>query len=169
MVEVDNQNIMENNPFNYYSEYLKLIEKAHTLPPALLSEFKIADNLCKIGQKLIEDERTDLAMTAFDKAIQINPDDPIILSVVASFYIQLDENPKAEILLRKVILIDPNNLQSLNALAIVLFKNNKIDESEQLLRSSLKIDPNDEFVRKALIMILLKTDRNHEARELIGK
>ncbi len=158
---------MDNDPFNYYSEYLELINKAHTLPNALLLEFKIADNLCKIGQKLIEDNRTDLAMIAFKEAIQINPNDPIILSVVASFYIQLEEDHEAEKLLRKVILIDPNNLQSVNALAIVLFKINQFEEAEKLLRSSLRIDPDDEFVRKALIMILLKTDRNKEASELM--
>ncbi len=160
---------MDNDPFNYYSEYLELINKAHTLPPALLLEFKIADNLCKIGQKLIEENRTDLAMTAFKEAIQINPEDPIILNVVASFYIQLEEDHKAEKLLRKVIIIDPDNLQSMNALAIVLFKIGQIEEAEKLLRSSLIINPDDEFVRKALIMILLKTDRNDEAGELLSK
>jgi Flp pilus assembly protein TadD len=160
---------MDADPFDYYSEYLELIEKAHTLPPVLLLEFKIADNLCKIGQKLIEENKIDLAMTALKEAVQINPNDPIILNVVASFYIQLEENKKAEKLLRKVIQIEPDNLQSMNALAIVLFKNNQTVEAEKLLRSSLKIDPNDEFVRKALIMILLKTDRNEEAVELLGK
>jgi len=80
------------------------------------------------------------AKKAYQYALEVEPNNVVILSTLARFYSTFDQN-KAEQLFLNALDIDSNNLSVLNALAKFYSKNDKSDKAIEILMQALNINP----------------------------
>jgi Flp pilus assembly protein TadD len=106
-----------------------------------------------LGVALDQIKRADEAQTAWDKALKLSPDNPVILTNLAMAKAARGELASAETLLRKASLQKGATIQVRQNLALVLGLQGKLLEAEHLMRRDLPpevADANLEWLNAAL-------------------
>ena len=89
------------------------------------------------------------ALTAFERAVQLSPDDPVAQTRLGSQFLELDRPHEAIPHLREAARLDPKNQSTLNALQLALRKDGQTGEANsvrqrlaELMRERDKADQN---------------------------
>jgi Flp pilus assembly protein TadD len=86
---------------------------------------------------LDQSQRPDDALAAHKKAMEMAPDNAVVLSNAAMFYAVQGDNAQAEALLRKAVAAPDATLQVRQNLALVLGLQGKLAEAEKIEREDL--------------------------------
>ncbi len=154
------------NKVNYYAEayksykaaieaYDKLIEEG-IKPKKLKNEKKDIDRLREkelmfpvqkilvIGQTLAtDDEEYEEAIVAYDKVIELDPENVTALQLKASAYLNLEQNDNAIATYELIKEKAPEDTQSLNQLAALYFNAEKPEKAIETYQALLAVTPND--------------------------
>jgi Flp pilus assembly protein TadD/polyferredoxin len=88
---------------------------------------------------------------------------PAALNGLASLYLAVGRNSKAEEALRRMIALRPDRAEPVHGLAGLLHKTGRIDEAEMLYRKALTIDPSHAPAGNDLCALLLAAGRHEGA------
>ncbi|HEY8110782.1 MAG TPA: tetratricopeptide repeat protein [Candidatus Nitrosotenuis sp.] len=94
------------------------------------------------GSRFYDDGKYPEAISEFDKALVISPNDPIALSNKAGALIDMNQYEKAIPLLEKALTVDPLMAGALYNKAAYLSMMGNIDEALSFLERAIKINPN---------------------------
>ncbi|TBR12356.1 MAG: tetratricopeptide repeat protein [Candidatus Nitrosotenuis sp.] len=97
--------------------------------------------LLSSGSRFYDDGKYPEAISEFDKALAIAPDDPIALSNKAGALIEMSQYEKAVPLLDKALTVDPLMASALYNKAAYLSLMGEINESLSYLERAIKINP----------------------------
>ncbi len=125
------------------------LQESGKLNEALAIYEKIADmpeSQNNMGNIYRQMGQLDKSRTAFDKAIQINPD--MVLAYVNKALLERQQNNlnQAENLLAEALKIDPNSVQALYQTSVQNRLNNNINSSLQYIEKAIKIANNIDFL-----------------------
>lgn len=107
------------------------------------------------------------AKAAAQKALEIDPELPEALTVIASIKAHYDweEFPEAEQLFRKIVALDPGYPRALQGLADVLTKMRRFDEAAAEIDRALALDPLSLHMNAAVVMGYHFEGRDEDAIE----
>lgn len=106
-----------------------------------------------LGVAYEQSKRPDEAWAAWQRALQLSPDNPAVLSNMAMFYVTRGDLPNAEKLLRAAVTQPGSTMQVRQNLALVLGLQGNMPEAERLLRQDLPpeiADRNLAWLRQAM-------------------
>ena len=104
----------------------------------------------RLGRLLAETGRTDEAMTAFVRAIQLEPNLAIAHSNLGAILGMKGDTRRAIEELELSVKLDPTDPKAHNNIALVYIKTGNRAEAAAHLKASLNLDPNQELVKKQL-------------------
>ena len=109
------------------------------------------------GQKLLEEQKFQMAYKVLDKARQDEPSDPDILAALgwAAYHIKhrekLDDDP--EDYLKLALTFEPSHQQALEFMARISLKKGDLESAEELLGRLVKINPEAGWAKRELQQI----------------
>jgi Flp pilus assembly protein TadD len=127
-------------------DYLAGGQGFYAIPP-LKAAMKLAPKDWRpaslLGVALDQDERPDEAVSAYQQALKLSPDNPAVLSNLALFYATRNDTAQAETLLRRAAAQPSATAKERQNLALILGLEGKTREAEQLMRQDLPPDAAD--------------------------
>lgn len=116
------------------------------------------------AELLLRRKRSDEALDAYARGLQIFEDDPELLYSRALTYERIDRVDAAEGDLRRLIEIDPENADALNALGYTLAdRTDRYQEALGLIERALKLKPDTAAIVDSLGWVLYRLGRIKEA------
>ena len=94
-----------------------------------------------LGRVLAMQGNNDLAFAAINKAVSIDPNDPLANQALASQYARLGRVEDAEASYQKSLALDPENISSLDSYANFLDDQGRFDEAAAHWRAVIRIAP----------------------------
>lgn len=101
----------------------------------------ITANISK-AMELQSNKQNKQAILAYEKTLNLSPNNLISLNNAAWLYIEHDID-RAEVLAKKAYKLNPNNPSVLDTYGWILFKKGKSSEAKDMIKSALNILPND--------------------------
>lgn len=112
----------------------------------------------------------ELARKCYEKALEVEPDDPIMSNNLAYFYAQENiELDKAEQLARYAISKQPKRAFILDTMGWVLYRQGKYAEAEKYLYEAVKRDPNIADCRYHLAVVYAARNKKENAKIELSK
>ncbi|MCI5126102.1 MAG: hypothetical protein D3925_16925, partial [Candidatus Electrothrix sp. AR5] len=105
----------------------------------------------------------------FDKAFQIDPNNPVALIGKAELLARMGRLDEAEQLFDTAFQVDPNNPVALIGKAELLARMGRLGEAEQLFDKAFQVDPNNPVVLTGKAELLARTKNFHEAEQLFDE
>ena len=102
------------------------------------------------GAKLIEQGKMEEALEAFQKAVELDANDPVPRLNLAYTYDRQGRTEEAIAEYRKAIELSPSNLLAYNNLGVLYDKMGQYDEAIREFKRALEIDPSDANTLKNL-------------------
>lgn len=87
---------------------------------------------------------------AFEKALDIGPEQSDTLNELAICLLELEDFTKCRITLRKALAIEPDNVKIISNLGILSLKEKKVDEATGYFKSVLELNPGDPIAKNYL-------------------
>lgn len=116
------------------------------------------------AELLLGHDRTDDALDAYARGLQIFEDDPELLYSRALTYERIDRLAGAEADFRRLIELDPENADALNALGYTLAdRTNRYQEALALIERAMKLKPDTPAIIDSLGWVLYRLGRTAEA------
>jgi tetratricopeptide (TPR) repeat protein len=110
-------------------------------------------------------ERWELAEADFQKALDLEPDQPLVLNYLGYSWIEKGRNiHKAREMVEKAVSLRPNDGYVVDSLGWVLYKLGKYSESVPLLERAVELRPQDPTINDHLGDAFWKVGRQIEAR-----
>ncbi len=97
------------------------------------------------------------------KALDLNPDLPLVHNDLGTAYLASGNYEKATYHFRRTVELSPNNAIAYNNLGHALAEKGKIKEAIEIYKKSVEIDPNNDLVRSNLATALLQNGEIHKA------
>jgi transcriptional activator of cad operon len=147
-------------------------------PEACASVHSATDRALKLGPTLSQTHRAkgvvlqscdgDLngARAEFDRALQLQPDDPLLLMSQARLAVQMGQADRAVEFARRATAVDPLNPWTSSALGDVYLYSGHPAEAEYAYRKAIQIDPSAAYNHTALAVALLT---NHKPAEAVAE
>jgi len=149
--------------YQRYEEATPHLLKASELAPTNISIVKaLASSQWLSGDK-------DGAIKSGEKALEINPDDPNVLSLVGGLFTDLKEFDRAVGYLEKALEKDPENSDTVFNLANAYLGAGSLEKAEGLFTKSLATNPDDYQVLYQLGSIYDKSKKYDQAIESFQK
>lgn len=145
-----------------FDEAIKSAEKAAELAP---SNADIAANLAQTYQIA---GRIGDAVSAYQEAIEKNPDDPAIHNNLAVLLV-LSDLTQAEKEARIATNLDPGQATYLVNLGYILFRKKRVVDAEIILRRAINLDPNNADAHNQLGLVLVALKREPQGIECFEK
>jgi peptidoglycan/xylan/chitin deacetylase (PgdA/CDA1 family)/uncharacterized caspase-like protein/Flp pilus assembly protein TadD len=101
-----------------------------------------AYDLDRQGQQLYREKRYDEALQKFQAAVQMKPNDPVLLNNLGFMYFVVGKYGDAVNYLQKTLAIDPHRKEAHENLADTLMKMGRTDEAKQHYQEFLALAPN---------------------------
>lgn len=95
-----------------------------------------------MGNALVNLDRLDAAIKAYEQASAINGHHAELFNNLGNVYLKLRKVPQATTAFQRAVQINPNYVQALNNLGIALRKEGKIQQAISSYKQALKVDPN---------------------------
>lgn len=114
-------------------------------------------------------DNLDEALKYYNKAIEINPDNPDNYYDKALIYEALDEPDKAKIQYQKCLENDSEDIESLNNLGLLFYHEHNHDEALDYFDKALSIDNENKEANYNKGLVLLELDELKEAKEYFDK
>lgn len=122
------------------------------------------------GELLRQAERNDEAMSVYDDALALFPDNPELLYARAMIAERIDRLDILEQDLREILRKNPNDAQALNALGYTLAdRTNRYAEAQQLIEKALQLSPDDAAILDSMGWVLYRQGRHNEAIGFLKK
>lgn len=133
--------------------YVKL--GTHTNPTSEQTESKQGDIVKNIGYILVNQGKTDEAITALQEARKADPKDLNLILNEAQLYIKLEKMDKFAQLMQEAIALDPNNPTLFFNLGVVNQNENKIDEAVKYYEKAIELKPDygDAYMNLAVAIL----------------
>jgi tetratricopeptide (TPR) repeat protein len=141
-----------NNFENLWIKYMKTLDlKAH--PGVVVDEVNFnkknedefvgtdAKGYIRLGDKMREIERYDAALIHYNKALDLEPSNPVILLKIARTLVKLGNKQEAEEKLKAAIEKNPHYVTPFQGLSKLYFEENEIDKCMEISLKSLAINP----------------------------
>ncbi len=113
--------------------------------------------------ELQEGKNTD-AITAFEKAMQLDPDLPDAFNLAGAVWFEAGDSPRGEAALRNAIRIQPNYAQAHNNLGNLLSESGRFDEAKYHFEAALRIKEDYTGARYNYALALTRARRVDEAQ-----
>ena len=102
----------------------------------------------------------DEGKVAFEKALEIGPEQSDTLNELAICLLELEEFAKCRKTLRKALAIEPENVKIISNLGILSLKEKKVGEATGYFKSVLKLNPDDPIAKNYLEYIGTEYQQN---------
>lgn len=96
----------------------------------------------RLGDMAIQQNKIDLAIDWYERALEINADDPDVLQVMAQTFYLVGDVVNAEIYVRRALSASPNHSWSLFLLAQMEADKGDISQASELARHAIQMYPN---------------------------
>lgn len=130
------------------------------------SEFEI---LFKNGFDAVKTGDLDTALSFFNQALELDPDNLVVLSNKAGILLQLKQYEDANSVLDNALTLDPLHKGSLINKALILYYQEKFLESEVYFDKVLNVDPTSIFALTMKSAVLIKLERMEQAEDLLNQ
>jgi len=135
-------------------------QKALELDPGLaVAHLRLANYFSQVGDRRGHSEH-------LRQALELDPDDPLVLSTLASEELHEGRLDEAVALQRRAVEADPLSGVTRYNLASMLYFSGRLDEAEAELRQVRELNPLPEYVNEVLGRVLVLRGRFDEAVEL---
>ncbi len=121
------------------------------------------------GAEAMRTGNPQLALAAFEAALEALPGDPETAFNIAMALIDLGDKPAAEERLRETIALDPDYREPRYNLGMILAERNDLEEAERHFRRAAEIDPGDLDARVRWADTLTRLGRTGEAIEILDR
>ena len=111
----------------------------------------------------------DSTAETLEQAVNLAPNDAIIVSALGSVYFKLGEYEKAREMFRKEIELNPRDADAYTRLAMAALFCERVDEFESAIGIAVEINPNHMEALRFLGKINLQTDRHLDAAKIFAK
>ena len=95
----------------------------------------------------------DKGRAAFEKALEIGPEQSDTLNELAICFLELEEFTRCRTTLTKALAIEPENVKIISNLGILSLKEKKINEAKGYFKSVLELSPDDPIAKNYLDFI----------------
>jgi tetratricopeptide (TPR) repeat protein len=109
------------------------------LEQALAADPMSAEAWNELGGVELADGNANVALTRYQKALEIKPDLSYALMNAAQAYAQLGDNVNAERLFRRTLDADPRSAEAANGLGLALAKQNRAGDAKQAFERAIEI------------------------------
>jgi tetratricopeptide (TPR) repeat protein len=128
---------------------VETLRKIEDLVKITVAEPKNHEAWCSLGNAYFDADLPDEAITAYNKALALRPDDVNILNDQGAMYRQQGEFSKALANFEKAVIIDPYNLESLYNIGYVYaYDLSNIPKALQIWKHYLELDKSSETARQ---------------------
>ena len=128
--------------FNLFSDWLSKVRPVQKINTIKLSKKDAANELIKYGEDMANAKRYDEALTLFDKAIEINPNNDMAWGDKALILDKKGQTEEALINFSRALSINPNNSITWHNKGLTLLRMRKFKESIECFDTALKINGN---------------------------
>lgn len=125
--------------------------------------------LADLGSAQLYAKDYDGAVTTYNKALEMRPDEIGILINLATLQMNLKNYSEAERIFIKAIDVDKSNVSLLNNLALMYIETGKYEYAIQKLEEAIRLNPNEPYSYNNLGLAKIKTGEAEKALELINK
>ena len=146
-----------------FEKALVMFKMGHAIDP---EEINILQQMA-IAQYRLDDKEG--AAESAEKALAVAGDDPKILNIAATIYLQAENFEKSAEILEKVVEIQPDNMDALFNLAIAYKQLDKGDKALDLFAKSVEANPTDADAWYQLGLLADKIDSFDRAIEAFTK
>src|SRR4030095_1945993 len=109
----------------------------------------------------------DLAKTAFEKSLELQPDNPVTLANLGFLALQRADQIEAERILRRAWERDRENYPAMYDLGRLLIRTKRYDDALNILKRGAELSPDDPGVHYQLFLIYSRLKQKSDAdREL---
>jgi len=105
------------------------------------SESKLANRVkvhAELGASYLVHNKLDIAQQELERALELNPDDPMANNIMGLLQIRLKNDDKAEKHFRRAISEQPDNSDARNNYAVFLCERNRFNEADGQFREAIK-------------------------------
>jgi tetratricopeptide (TPR) repeat protein len=121
------------------------------------------DNIFRRGQKLASENKSELAIEAYEEFLKLKPNDAQTIGRLGTEYAKLGNIPKAMELYSAVNKFDSNDSYGLSMMAWLAFLGNRLQESIDLYAQAEAIDPREAKMKYQMGLALAKANRLEDA------
>jgi len=137
------------------SAKLAKLDAVHAAPPAGKSPSSRAYELDRQGQQFYREKKYDLALDAFQRAVQLKPSDPVLLNNLGFIYYKMGRYDDAATWLEKTLQADPKRKEAHGNIAELYLKMGRRSEAKAHYEQFLALWPNSP--KAAEVREILKT------------
>lgn len=137
------------------SAKLAKLDQVRSAPPAPRSPSLHAYELDRQGQQFYREKKYDQALQAFQQAVQLKPNDPVLLNNLGFIYYKMDRFDDALTWLEKTLAADPKRKEAHGNIAELYLKMGKRSEAKEHYEQYLALWPNSP--KAAEVREILKT------------
>ena len=128
--------------FNLFSNWLSKVRPVQKINTIKLSKKNASNELIKYGEDMANAKRYDEALTLFDKAIEIDPNNDMAWGDKALILDKKGETEEALRIFSRALSINPNNSITWHNKGLTLLRLRKFKESIECFDTALKINGN---------------------------
>ncbi|MEP6535987.1 MAG: SAM-dependent methyltransferase [Bryobacteraceae bacterium] len=122
------------------------------------------------ARKHLTEGRREAALVSYREALELQPDNWVLLGEVARFLSAgLHDHEAGLTLARRAAAINPISAEVWNTTGDCLVSLGRIDEAEQAFLEALRLSPREAGARYSLVDILMRRNQMEEALQLIAK
>ncbi|MFN3550802.1 MAG: hypothetical protein ACK4WJ_03235 [Endomicrobiia bacterium] len=153
-------------------------EKYITLYPGALADLKIntatdessligldLENYIKLGDKFLSLKNYKSALFQYNKAKEIEPYNPVVLSRIGKIYLLMQKYDECEEILKKCILVNPNFVTAYEILLKNYYEKGDYEKVLEVFKSVIEINPFNYEIRKIVAEIYADLGKTKEALE----
>ena len=128
--------------FNLFSNWLSKVRPVQKINTIKLSKKNASTELIKYGEDMANAKRYDEALTLFDKAIEIDPNNDMAWGDKALILDKKGQTEESLINFSRALSINPNNSITWHNKGLTLLRMRKFKESIECFDTALKINGN---------------------------
>lgn len=169
VLKMDPKNDMALDNLSTCSSKLKQKADSHSIEEKSDSRENELHNLLEDAEFFNSAGNTDSTAETLEQAVNLAPNDAIIVSALGSVYFKLGKYEKAREMFRKEIELSPRDADAYTRLAMASLFCERVDEFESAIGIAVEINPNHMEALRFLGKINLQTGRYLDAAKIFAK
>ena len=130
---------------------------------------KVAQKEFGRAEKLLKGNKSDEAIVALKRAIELYPDYYLAMEALGAEYVKSDQLNEAYPVLSRALEVNPNGSKAHYAIGVLYYKAGKHSEATASFRRSLELDPASQNTLIYLGLALMRDGKSTEAEDLLEK
>jgi len=169
VLKVDPKNDLALENLSTCSSKLEQKANSHSIEEKNDSQENKLHNLLEDAEFFNSAGNTDSTAETLEQAVNLAPNDAIIVSALGSVYFKLGKYEKAREMFRKEIELNPRDADAYTRLAMSALFCERVDEFESAIGIAVEINPNHMEALRFLGKINLQTGRHLDAAKIFAK